>query len=75
MKGYMSVKDIAGKWGVSARWVIYYIQHGRIPGVERFGKCWAIPEDAKKPERMRTGPKKSSLDSDSRIFFNGREFV
>ena len=69
MKGYMSVKDIAGKWGVSARWVIYYIQHGRIPGVERFGKCWAIPEDAKKPERMRTGPKKSFASSDGRGLF------
>ena len=27
---------------------------GRIPGVERFGKSWAIPEDAKKP----TDPRK-----------------
>ena len=75
MKGYMSVKEIAGKWGVSPRWVIYYIQHGRIPGFKRFGKCWAVPENAVKLERLRTGPKKSSLDSDSRIFFNGREFA
>ena len=27
-----------GEWGVSARWVVDYIQQGRIPGVERFGK-------------------------------------
>ena len=64
MKGYVSVKDIAGKWGVSARWVVYYIQQGRIPGVERFGACWAVPEDAVKPERLRTGPKKAPTASD-----------
>ena len=69
MKGYVSVKDIAGKWGVSARWVIYYIQQGRIPGVERFGKSWAVPEDAVKPERLRTGPKKPSGGPDGRGLF------
>ena len=25
MNGYLSVKEITGKWGVSVRWVIYYI--------------------------------------------------
>jgi hypothetical protein len=30
------------------------VTEGRIPGVERFGKSWAIPEDAKKP----TDPRK-----------------
>lgn len=46
MKGYVSVKEIAGKRGVSERWVVYYIQQGRIPGIERFGKCWAVPGNA-----------------------------
>ena len=30
----------------------------RIPGVERFGKSWVIPEDATKPERLKPGTKK-----------------
>ncbi len=58
MKGYLSVKEVARKWKVSGRWVNQYIQEGRVPGVERFGKSWAIPEDAQKPERQRPGVKK-----------------
>lgn len=61
MKGYLSVKETARKWKVSGRWVNQYIQEGRVPGVERFGKSWAIPEDAAKPERQRPGAKKRIL--------------
>lgn len=58
MKGYLSAKEIACKWNISVRWVNQYIQEGRIPGVERFGKSWAIPEGVVKPERLRPGIKK-----------------
>ena len=30
---------------------------GTIPGVERFGRSWAIPENAKKPEDPRKAKK------------------
>lgn len=49
MKGYLSVRQTADKWGVSVRWVNQYILAGRIPGCERFGHVWAVPEDAVKP--------------------------
>ena len=49
MKGYLSVREISYKWNVSERWVSKLTQDGRIPGVERFGRSWAIPEDAEKP--------------------------
>ena len=49
MKGYLSVREISYKWNVSERWVSKLAQDGRIPGVERFGWSWAIPEDAEKP--------------------------
>ena len=52
MKGYLSAKEAARKWNISVRWVNQYIQDGRIPGVERFGKSRAIPEDAVKPEKQ-----------------------
>ena len=58
MKGFLSVKEVARKWNVSVRWVNQYIQEGRVPGVERFGKSWAVPEEAVKPERQRPGAKK-----------------
>lgn len=53
MKGYLSIREASYKWGVSERRVNQYITSGRIPGVERFGRSWAIPADAKKPEDPR----------------------
>ena len=57
MKGYLSVQETARKWGISVRWVNQYILEGRIPGYERFGHAWAVPEDAEKPERLTPGVK------------------
>ena len=57
LKGYLSVQQTADKWGVSVRWVNQYILEGRIPGCERFGRVWAIPEDAVKPKRLTPGVK------------------
>ena len=57
MRGYLSVQETAEKWGVSVRWVNQYILNGRIPGVERLGKSWAIPEDVVKPTKQKSGPK------------------
>lgn len=57
MKGYLTIKETATKWNISPRWVSQYVEEGRIPGVERLGKTWAIPEDAEKPEKQKTGPK------------------
>ena len=47
MKGFLSIKEAAEKWGISKRWVNQYALDGRIPGCERFGNSWVIPEDAK----------------------------
>lgn len=54
MKGYLSIRETSYKWGVSERRVNQYISQGRISGVERFGRSWAIPENAEKP----TDPRK-----------------
>ena len=56
MKGYSSVQETARRWGISIRWVNQYALEGRIPGAERLGRSWAIPEDAVKPEKHRSGP-------------------
>ena len=47
MKGFLSIKEAAEKWGMSKRGVNQYALDGRIPGYERFGNIWVIPEDAK----------------------------
>lgn len=53
MEGYMSIREAAEKWGVSERRVNQYCSEGRIPGAERFGAYWAIPDSAEKPEDPR----------------------
>ena len=49
MKGYLSVREILYKWNAYRRWGSKLAQDGGIPGVERFGRSWAVPEDAEKP--------------------------
>ena len=57
MKGDLSAGESAAGWMASERWVSQEILEGRVPGVERFGKSWAVPENAEKPERQRPGVK------------------
>lgn len=56
LQGYISVREASYKWGVSERRIHQYCQAGRIPGVSRFGRSWAIHADAQKP----TDPRKEN---------------
>jgi hypothetical protein len=56
MNGYVSADEIAKRWDISLRQVQYLCRNERIDGVIRFGKSWAIPENAPKPTR--TGKEK-----------------
>lgn len=47
---YLSVAEIAKKWGISERSVRNYCAQGRVKGAVLNGKMWQIPEDAQKPE-------------------------
>lgn len=49
---YLSVAEIAKKWGVSDRTVRNYCAQGRVPGAFLTGKTWNIPEHAEKPDRL-----------------------
>ena len=53
MDGYLSLREAAEKWGVSERRINQYCTQGRIPGAHKFGKSWAIPAHAQKPEDPR----------------------
>lgn len=48
---FLSVAEIAKKWGMSDRSVRNYCAQGRLKGAFLTGKTWNIPEDALKPER------------------------
>ena len=49
IENYTTVKEIAEKWGITARTVQSMCAEGKIEGVAKFGKVWAIPVDAVKP--------------------------
>ncbi len=57
MKGYLSIKEAAEKWGVSERRVNQYCSEGRILGTQRFGASWAIPDSSEKPSDPRKNKK------------------
>jgi hypothetical protein len=46
---YLTVKEMGGKWGITARMVTYYCAGGRIAGAEKKGNLWLVPSDAPKP--------------------------
>ncbi len=46
---YITVKEAAEKWGVSARRVQFLCTNNRIKGVVRFGRAWKIPATAVLP--------------------------
>ena len=53
VNGYVTAKDISQKWGVTIRTVQMMCAEGRIDGVIKFGRDWAIPENAQRPDDRR----------------------
>jgi len=50
---YITAKQAGEKWGISERRVQLLCEQGRINGVQRLGKAWAIPQNAAKPHDKR----------------------
>ena len=50
---YLSTFEIAEKWGISPRRVGVLCNQDRIPGAQREGSRWIIPEDDEKPNDAR----------------------
>lgn len=48
---YLSVAEIAERWGVSVRTVRNYCAAGKIPGAFLTGKTWNVPDNAQRPKR------------------------
>lgn len=58
---YLSVAEVAKKWGISERSVRNYCTNGRVDGAFLTGKTWNIPEDAIKPERSNKHEEEETL--------------
>lgn len=65
----ISVKETAEKWGIAPRRVQLLCNENRIPGAQRVGNYWVIPDDAEKPEdaRKKTVEKKKHINQNVRI--------
>ena len=61
IEGYTTIKEIAEKWGITPRRVQVLCNNGKIPGAVKFGRDWAVPRNAEKPEdgRVTTGEYKN----------------
>ena len=53
IENYITVKEAAEKWELKERAVQKMCTDGRIPGASKFGKSWAIPSDAERPNDRR----------------------
>lgn len=54
---FLTIKEVAEKWGVTPRRVQRMCADGKIPGAKKFGRDWAIPTSTEKPVdgRIKTG--------------------
>ena len=50
---YLTVRETAERWNLSPRTVQQLCAQGRVAGAQKFGKSWAIPAGAEKPEDLR----------------------
>lgn len=53
MNGYLTVKEVARKWGVTERQIQIWCKDERIEGATKLVRIWLIPENAKKPTANR----------------------
>ncbi len=57
LEGYATVQEMAEKWGLNQRTVQTMCASGKIAGLAKFGRSWAIPKDTEKPtdNRVKSG--------------------
>ncbi len=68
---YLTVRETAEKWNLSDRMVQRFCVDGRIPGARKFGRAWAIPSTAEKPQDPRFfQPKAAVFPPDGRLLTN-----
>lgn len=61
IEGYISIKEIAIKWGLTPRRVQVLCSTGKIKGAKKLGREWIVPVDADRPldGRVTTGEYKN----------------
>jgi excisionase family DNA binding protein len=67
---YMTIQEASRQWGITCRRIQVLCSEGRLPGAVKFGRQWAIPVNAIKPDdaRIKTGKyiKSDEVENDER---------
>lgn len=50
---YMTIQEAASRWSITERRIQVLCASGRLEGATKFGRQWAIPADAEKPDDAR----------------------
>lgn len=53
MQKYMTIKEASEKWGIGDKRINTLCLEGRVNGAMKFGRKWAIPRSATKPNDVR----------------------
>lgn len=61
---YISISEVAKKWGLTTRNVQMLCANGKIEGATRLGRSWMIPKNAQKPIDGRTKVGRANADKD-----------
>lgn len=61
MNGYITVQEVAEKWGITERQVQILCKENRIVGATRLSRIWIIPENAEKPTNGRKSQDKGMM--------------
>ena len=67
MNGYITVQEVAEKWGVTPRQVQILCKENRIAGATRMSRIWIIPENAEKPTNSQKDTVKRTLSGKEKI--------
>lgn len=58
---YITIKELSEKWRITPRRIQKMCSEGLIPGAKKFGRDWAVPQNAEKPcdKRVTSGEYKN----------------
>ena len=63
MEGYITVQEAADKWGVTTRQVQLWCKTNKIRCATKWGRDWAIPENAERPAARKRNQSEEQKDS------------
>ena len=49
MDEYITIKELAERWEVTPRRIQKMCADGKLPGVKKFGRDWAVPANVERP--------------------------